>query len=81
MSEVQFNEPASTVLLERPKRGITGWLIKSRFARDERGAAVLMLAASAAFLILTAFLWMSGFATGASSGVSEQERARLEALP
>lgn len=79
-NDVQFNEPTTQLRAERPVKGIAGWLIRNKFAKTKQGASVLILVIAVLAVCGTIFLWVSGFATGSSSGISPQERARLEAL-
>ena len=81
MADVQFNEPVATLkALPRP-RGITAFLIHIGAAKDEPSANVLQLGIAILAVILTVVLWVSGVVAGNDSGITPQERVRIEALP
>lgn len=81
MADVQFNEPPGSVKASPRPKGITAFLIHTGFAKDERGANRVQLAIAIIALALTAFLWVSGFSSGQSTGITPEERARIEAMP
>lgn len=79
MANVSFEEEqslASSPLVSRGPRGIAGWLIRSRLAKDEKSATTIMLGIVALCVVVavTFFVLMGGD----DRPLSDAEKFRLE---
>lgn len=79
MANVSFEEEqslASGPIASRKSRGITGWLIATKLAKDEKSATTVMLGIVGLCVVVAgAFFVMAG---GDSRPLTESEKFRLE---
>lgn len=77
MSPVTFNEPSYEFRSNTPKsKGITGWLVARGFAKDDKGANVLMLSIAGIGFAIMVGVWIT---MPSKHTQTPQERARIEA--
>ena len=79
MANVSFEEEqqlASAPLASRGPKGIAGWLIKSKLAKDEKSANTLMLIIVGACIVVAAMVFF--FMGGDDRSLTDAERLRLE---
>ncbi|MES2931737.1 MAG: hypothetical protein V4682_03515 [Patescibacteria group bacterium] len=74
--EVSFNEEPSVGYTPAPgKQGMAGWMVRNKFAKDEKNANYILVGIAVAAVILSFFLL---FSSRGDTTLNADERMRLE---
>lgn len=78
MAEISFDEEPAAVLpaVAAHQGGVTAWMVRSKFAKDEKGATVILVCIIVVALIAAGLLVAL---SGGSTTIDADERMRLEA--
>jgi len=76
MSDVSFNEETPIApIAAGGSGGMTAWIIRNKFAKDEKGASYLLIGVAAVAIVLAVSLVLL---SGGDTTIDAGERARLE---
>lgn len=75
--EVKFDEEIASrqAIGPRSKKGLTGWLVGTQFAKNERQAEIILITLSAGLILLAFSLWF--FGSRSSPTLSPEEYSEL----
>lgn len=77
MADISFNEePAVLPVAAARQGGMAAWMVRSKFAKDEKEATVILVSIVVVALIAAGLL---AIFSGGSAAIDANERLRLEA--